>query len=321
MLGTTTLLASLALAGGGAEERICHGQLRPPSRLQRAIDFRREYGLRSDRDWVRRLVRTRRTSQEWDSPLTRRERRYFSLRNRLRAPRAVDVYLARRPGLSGGISIEGDYPTPYLHIRVTRDRAVHEPELRRLYPFPDRNLRVSQVQFSYDELLAAQDRIDWDALEADDFDVTSTWPDIDTNRLIVALITKRTDHVQVFAARYGPAVMPVVIATEQTALECTKADAYRPSADGRSLRVLWTTGGGARFERIELMERRGRVEIGIVERVPNGPRTSEGIPAGRTVRLSRPLGGRRVVDAATGKTLRRGRRHPYAVAMGPRLVR
>ena len=100
---------------------------------------------------------------------------------------------------------------------------------------------------------------------------------------------------------------PPTDATEPTVLVCNKTIAYEIAADGRSIVLHWTTGGGATLERIELAEHADRVEVGVVERVPNGPRTLEARSAEHRVALGARLGDRAVVDAATGgRVLQRG---------------
>ena len=51
-------------------------------------------------------------------PVTPCENRYLRLRDRLRLGPRVDRYLRRHPGLSGGVSIEDDWPRePYRDSR------------------------------------------------------------------------------------------------------------------------------------------------------------------------------------------------------------
>ncbi len=85
-----------------------------------------------------------------------------------------------------------------------------------------------------------------------------------------------------------------------TSLECARLDGYRAD-EGTGLRLFWTTGGGGELERVEVAEYDDRVVIGVVERVPNGPRTLEAAGAQHVVTLSRPLGDRKVIDATTGR--------------------
>jgi hypothetical protein len=302
-------IASVALMAGGAQEpeRFCpQPQVERQSRIEHYMEQRRSFGFRSDRAYVRKLIR--RGMWEYDvgyMPATPRENRYLRLRDRLQLGERAHRYLARRPNLSGGVSIEDDWPRgPYILVRLTRDRAEHTQALRERARFP-RNLRTVRVAVSYRALRRIQDRVDFDAHEPDGFHVSSTGVDIDTGKVEIALITKRTDHAEYFAAHYGPHVVTYVIATELTSPECAEIVGFRVSRDGLTLTVRYASGGGATFDRYELAEYDDRVEIGIVEQGPNGFRTADYVEKEATVVLSRPLGSRNVVDATTGKRVRR----------------
>ena len=309
MVGSA-LFASLALFGGGQEvERFCPQPQPPPQRTTRIegyMEDRRRFGFRSDKAYVRKLVR--RGMWEYDvgyMPATPRENRYLRLRDRLTLGPRAQRYLRRRPHLSGGVSIEDDWPRgPYMLVRLTRDRAEHTRALRRRARFP-RNLRTVRVPVSERALRRVQHGIDFDAHEADGFHVMMTGVDIDRSKVEVGLITKRTDHRAYFRARYGRHLWTYVIATELTSPECAEIVGYDVSADGLTLTVRYASGGGATFDRAELAEHDDRVEIGIVEQGPNGPRHLDYREGTATVTLSRPLGTRRVVDATTGKRVRR----------------
>ena len=148
---------------------------------------------------------------------------------------------------------------------------------------------------------AIRERIheDTDELAAEGFHVMTAG--VRGGRVEIGLITARDDHEEYFRERYGP-VDTEVIAEELTTVERNTIDGYR--ADGRSLTLFYGTGGGAELERVDVDEGRERVEVAIVERVPNGPRTLELQLASETVRLEHELGARAVVDAATGKRVR-----------------
>jgi hypothetical protein len=299
----SAVIASLALLGGTQEaERFCPQPIRPePTRIERYMAARRTFGFRSDRAYVRMLVRRGRFEYDGWIPVTRRERRYLRLRERLRLGALAYRYLGRRPHLDGGTSIEDGWPgEPYMLVRLTRDRAKHTRALRRRARFPD-NLRTMRVQKSYRALRRIQDLIDFDAHEADGFHLSSTGVDIDANKVDIALITKRADHAEYFRARYGRHVRTFVIATELTLPECAPLVGYEVAADGVTLTVRYATGGGATFDRYELVEHDDRVEIGIVEQGPNGFRTDDYVEQEATIILSRPLGARRVIDATTGR--------------------
>jgi hypothetical protein len=304
------LLASLALAGA---EPVCHGQHAPLTKEQQRqatlgdyAEQRASFGFRSDIPYIEELIR--RGVWEYDVgyiPVTPAENRYLRLHDRLELGARAHRYLRERRDLSGGVSIEEGWPgEPYLLVRLTRDRAHHEAELRRLARFPD-NLRTVEVTYSERRLNRLAHRIGRDRreLKAAGFDLSFWGADVQTNTAEVGMITRRTDHAEYFAQRYGP-VTTVVIATEPTSLECARAGNYEISGTGRSLVLHWGTGGGAELEHVELVEHADRVEVGIVERVPNGPRTLELRSAAHRVPLSAPLGDRAVIDAAIGLRLR-----------------
>jgi hypothetical protein len=304
------VLASLALLGGSAQEPVCHGQHSPAAKEQATLEGyaaeRASYGFRSDLEYVRELI----ASDQWTDapaiPATPAEQGYLRLRYRLGIDPPVYRYLVRRRGVDGGRSVEDGWPgDPYILVRLTRDRAAHEANLLRVTRFPG-HLRTAEVRYSVDELNRIARRIyrDWRELEAAGFDVFgSAGHDIATNSVRVRLITKRTDHAEYFAQRYGP-VTTEVIATEPTSLECAEADRYEIAPDGRSLVLRWEGEDVAAFERIDLVEHADRVEVGIVERVRNGAVPYENRRDRRRVALSAPLGDRAVVDAASGLRLR-----------------
>src|SRR3712207_545842 len=97
-------IASMAVLGGSpAQERFCPQPLPPePTRIERFMEQRREFGFRSDEAYVRKLVR--RGMWEYDVgyiPATPRENRYLRLRDRLRLGARAYRYLDRRPNLYG----------------------------------------------------------------------------------------------------------------------------------------------------------------------------------------------------------------------------
>jgi hypothetical protein len=296
-------IASVALLFGTQEaKRFCPQPLpREPTRIERYMEDRRQFGFRSDRAFVRKLVRRGSFDSDGWIPVTRRERRYLRLRSRITLGARAHRYLERRPQLHGGTSIEDGWPgEPYMLVRLTRDRAKHTRALRRRARFPD-NLRTRRVEVSERRLRRIQDRIDFDAHEPDGFHVSGTSVDIDTNKVAIDLITERTDHAEYFRARYGRHVRTFVIAAEPTSPECAPLVDFRVSADGLTITVVYATGGGATFDRYELAEYDDRVEIGIVEQAPNGFRTDDYDEQEATIVLSRPLGSRRVIDATTGR--------------------
>jgi hypothetical protein len=307
MLGLA-LMASLTVAGGvqqPAPERFCPEPAPPrTSRIEQFMADRREFGFRSDKAYVRKLIK--RGVWEYDVgyiPVTPRENRYLRLRDRLELGPRADRYLRRRPGLSGGVSVEDDWPRePYLLVRVTRNADRHERMLRRLARFP-RNLRTKRVDRSYRSLRRLQGRIDWDAHDADGFHVTTTGIRISRNQVVIGVITKRADAEQYFRARYGAGVTTEVLATELTSPSCTDLFGYRPAPDGMSIVVSYEAGGGAEFDHFELVEHPDRIEVAVVVQIYNGPITADSRRAEAMIPLAAPLGTRRVIETTSGKRL------------------
>jgi alpha-lytic protease prodomain-containing protein len=292
---------------------VCHGQLAPPTKAERRqaalenyAEQRASFGFRSDLPYVEELIR--RGVWEYDVgyiPVTPAENRYLRLRDRLGLGGRAYRYLRKRRDLSGGISVEDDWPRgPYLLVRLTRDRAAHEANLKRLARFP-RNLRTVEVRYSERQLRRVADRIDpdLDELKAEGFDVASWGLDISTNSVVVDLITTRTDHAEYFAARYGP-VTTEVIATEPTFAQCVDAGRYEIADGGSTLVLHWGSSGDAEPGGVELREYPDRVEVGVVERLPSGGWTDDLVGYTSRVALSAPLGERAVVDAADGERMR-----------------
>ena len=88
--------------------------------------------------------------------------------------------------------------------------------------------------------------------------------------VVIELITERTDHLEYFRARYGPAVTTEVIAATLTSPACATLYGYRPADDGMSLAVSYESGGGAEFDHVEVVEHADRVEVAVVVQRPNG---------------------------------------------------
>jgi hypothetical protein len=246
----------------------------------------------------------------WESavgwiPVTPREDAYLRLRDRLRLGARADGYLRRHRDLSGGISIEDDWPRgPYILVRMTRDRKRHAIALRRLARFPD-NLRTTSVALSYRQLRLLQQRISVEAHAADGFHVVGTAPDVHRNAVWIELITARADHREYFAERYGPHVRTKVIARTPTSPGCGDLFGWLPGVDPAQIVLVFEAGGGIVADHAEVVERADRVEVALVVQKPNGPTTLESRPERFNVTLAAPLGDRQIIDVQTGKRLRR----------------
>jgi hypothetical protein len=306
-MGLSTLVA-LLLAVMPAP--ICEGQEAAVNRphdpaLEEYMAQRAQYGFRADEAYVQDLIRRDMWEDElgMSIPVTPEEQEHLRQRANLELGPDAERYLASHPGLAGGISHEGDWPNkPYLLIRLTRDRELHEPKLKALARYPDQ-LRVIEVDNSEQDLTAIADRIgdDDDELEREGFTLSTVGADTGENAVVVELITRRADAAEFFAERYGP-VKVEVVARETHSVVCTRATGYTPSDNG--LIIRWDTGGGTQLVRIEVTEHADRVEVAVIERVWNGVVTADLIRAGEEVELAQPLGDRKVIDKATGRRLR-----------------
>ena len=321
MLGTL-LGAVIALSPAAqAAEPFCRPPPPEPPRtlIQDYQELRELYGLRTDAAYIRRLIRrgtfTKQTVDMDRFPATPREQRYIALRDQLDLGARANRYLTRRPDLDGGTSIEDAFPRdPYLLVRLTRDRARHTRALRRLVRFP-RLLRTKTVTLSFRDMDRLAARISRAGADRDGIRVAYAEPDIRTNTVEVFAITKRTDAARYFRARYGPRVRTRVIATELYTPRCRDVIDHVP--DGMRLTVGWQAGGDVKLDHLEVAEYDDRVEIGVVVQSYNGPQTADWRRVDAVVELSRPLGGREVVDATTGLVVPLRAREPRPPPRAP----
>ena len=304
MLGTL-LGAVIALSPAAqAAEPFCRPPPPEPPRtlIQAYQELRELYGLRTDAAYIRKLIRrgtfTKQTVDMDRFPATPREQRYIALRDQLDLGARANRYLSRRPDLDGGTSIEDAFPRdPYLLVRLTHDRAKHTRALRRLVRFP-RLLRTKTVALSFRDMERLAARTTKAGADDDGIRVVFAEPDIRTNTVVVFVITKRTDAARLLRARYGPRVRTRVVATELYSLRCRSLIDHVP--DGVRLTIGWQAGGDVKLDHLEVAEYDDRVEIGVVVQSYSGPQTADWRRVDAVVELSRPLGGREVVDATTG---------------------
>jgi hypothetical protein len=206
------LLASLAMLGAQAPEPVRHGQLSAAGKQQAARETyasrRALFGFRSDLEYVRELV------LQWPP----------------------GSYPYSFPAVNAGVTVVNGWPgDPNILVRLTRDRAAHEANLRRLTRFPE-YLRTGEARYSLRQLrrIVARVHRDFDELKAAGFVYSAPETHVASSSVRVRLVTRRTDHAEYFAQRYGP-VTTEIIATEPTSLACAEADRYEISATGRSL--------------------------------------------------------------------------------------
>ena len=315
------ITADLAIgAPAGAQAKVCHGQHpwqpSPPQEdieLRAYAELRKRFGFRHDTPYIKHLIRLGLWySGELGLPVTKAEDRYLQLRERLDLGDAARRYLRRHADVDGGVSIADDWPRePYLLLHLTSGVPSHLAALKRLATFPD-NLRATPVRHSVRDQRRAARRIDADrsALQKAGFDVTDVESEFVGDWIDVVVITRRTDYRAYFAERYGSIVKVHFAGTEPTLLECARVETYAVSADGLTLTAHWGESGSVTPERIELAEFADRVEIGAVQRGPNGGRTLDLTRKQLPVRLSAPLGSRSVIDAGSGRRVRQQGQSP-----------
>jgi hypothetical protein len=86
----------------------------------------------------------------------------------------------------------------------------------------------------------------------------------------------------------------------------TDSIAYDGDPDGRRLTVQFSTRPAHRFESVAVAETPDEVVVELVVTSPRGPTRASGVLRRVRVELAAPLGERRVVDRASGRTLPRG---------------
>ena len=299
----TVLVILTASATAAAQEKACNvpdAAVAAERQFQAQLKERAKLGFSVDLEYVKSLPR--RQTELGELPVSVKEKRYLDLRARLTPGAAANRYLRLLGDVYVGWTIKDAWPhEPQLLLHFTRDPARHLAELKPIARFPG-NLRADRVRYSERELRRVQARIVGDdaVLRDAGFDYQVVSADVETDRVEVELVTRRTDYAAYFRKRYGP-VRTVLIATEPTTLECNRVGSFTIAPDDLHLDLQWTTGGGAVTERIEVSEFPDRVEIGIVERVPVGPRTAEARDAEAVATLTAPLNRRPVIDAANGR--------------------
>jgi hypothetical protein len=282
----------------------------PAERLAGAIRFREDFTLRSDPAFVARVQASPTARARGDRrgfpPITPSEDRYFRERDRVQeAASRIDGFLRERRATDGGLSIEDDFPRgAYLLVRLAEPRPErHLPTLRRRAGV---RVRVRRVRWSERHLRRVQRRVD--ALFARpprDVTVGATYPDLDRNRVVVEVATRRTDVQQELTRRFGPAVHVDVLAADATIEVCTSPDSVGGGDDPHELRLHWSGSGSTPRARAFVEETADTVRVGVLVTVPTvGGLTLDLVLRTETVRLAAPLGDRRLVDAETGRTLR-----------------
>lgn len=309
-------LAALAaaLSAAPAADAVC--RYVPPrsateERIDAAILGRRALGFPSGRALVRRLDRDEAAGERSfdafiDFPVTVRETRYLRDRTRVEGEAGDIGRIAERiRGLSGGVSIEDDYPRgAYVRLRVTRSPSARE---RRSLGRRARRLRLRRVETSERVLRRLQDRVSEDSAfqEAFGIEFQSAGFDSDRNQVEFEFSSERPDARALLRARYGRKVLLRQVPALTPG--CDNPVSYRLEPDGRTLTVTWTTSGSARNHRVEVREAADLVLIGAVSDFPPTI-TADAAGVSASVTLAAPLGGRRVESIVTRRPVRRAQR-------------
>lgn len=272
--------------------------------LREMAAARKLWGLPHSRALIRRLERDPRAQRRRDVigidfALRAVEARYFRQRFRVQRQAGLVARRAEREeDLSGGVSIEDDFPRgAYVLLRVTRELSSAE---RAEFGRDISRLKLVRVARSERMLEEQQERIDWEALERDGIDVQSTSTSVSRNAVIVEFSSDRADAEAVLQERYGPGLIVKRIAPYTE--ECTSPDSYRVTNRGRTLVLRYITSGSAGAARVQLLESRNYVSVAVIEQLPP-IRTSDAVARRVRVKLTRPLGSRHVVSTITRRTL------------------
>ena len=314
LLAIAVSLGTALLAPAAADAAVCTYVPPPPPKvderksfLEFTIRVRRHLTLRSDRAYVRRVNADPANHERslLDFPMTPPEVDYFVRRNRLTegAPgRRLNAYMRRHRDDFAPISIEDDYPRPYVQLRATRRLAEHRAAIRRLYPY---RFKIQRVPFSGPELRRIQNAImdDQDALAAQGVHVITAG--LRSGRVTLGVATERADVRAVVRARYGAAVRLKIYGPTPTVLECDGPASYEVHPDGRTLTVHFYGSGSITPREVEVAETDYGVDLGVVYETPYIV-TADRQHYTLTVTLAKPLGDRPVRSFRYGYTVKRG---------------
>ncbi|HEX2085619.1 MAG TPA: hypothetical protein VHF89_08050 [Solirubrobacteraceae bacterium] len=267
---------------------------RPYDPYAEARRFRRDHGLPCDDATIERLVRAGdgRVEGLWLEPHERDA--YFDMEDRVRAAaRAARAYGARQEAFGG---VTADYSgTGGVEVRFTGELERHEAALRELVPEPV-ELRVRRVPRTEAELEALTERL----VEDEDLQVGVIQRDDDAAVLRIDVVAPDAGAVRALVReRYGDAVVVDRVVPAPTEAFAESWQAYE--ADGARVTVHYVANATYSFERVEAEEGDDEVRITVFERRPVFLSRLPATRRSATAVLERPLGGRRVVDGATGR--------------------
>ena len=280
--------------------------------IRQAQAVRRDFRLRADRPYVVSLqrdpaARRRRTAENGDIPLTADEAAYFSDRYRVEEEAgAVGRYVGRIAGLSGGVSIEDDGRRgAYVGLRVTRRlRQAERAQVARRA----RRFRIRRVRFSERHLRQIQEQVgDIAFAEGSAIDAQELSVDIDRNAVVLVHTSSR-DATRALEKRFGASL--AVVRRPATRPACVAPARYTVSKDGLVVTLFWSVdpGGLVGAPRAVARELEDRVLLSGVDDHTTGAITLVDRPdviRRASVRLTQPLGDRRVLAIKTGRAIRR----------------
>jgi hypothetical protein len=211
-----------------------------------------------------------------------------------------DLVDGMRGQLSGGISLEDDYPRgAYVLLRVTRPLT---PREGRTLHRAARRLRIRHVRHSEEFLENRQDAIDFTRARKEGVVIWGAEVDNDRSAVDVTYSSDRVDAEAVLRRLYrGPLLFTRVPASTPG---CSDPTSYRLDADGRTLHLRWGTSGSATNHRVEVKELPDRILVGGVDDFPPII-TLDLVYREATVTLAASLGTRSVLSAETHKTVPR----------------
>jgi hypothetical protein len=306
-----------ALPGNGDDGR-CDGRL--PTKAERAaFDFESKVGsaqqlrsgfkMPSDRALVEQMLRDPAYAgsiRQYQMALTADEARYMVSRldlQRTEFTAPITDYFERNAGAYYSFAIVDDFPRDAYFAVYVKDPERHAQALVAISP----RIRIFPIAVSREALEAANQRVNKGRaqLETEGIHVWGWGPSTDRNTVEVWLISARPDAAAIVESRLRPYVKANVTDTRLSHPECVSATGYWGRRGRRTLDVAWKTGGGSDLVSIGARESARTVRIRIIERQSNGPVPAILIYRHERLRLRRPLGGREVVDAETGRPLKR----------------
>ena len=201
-----TSAPSNAIPGGSPEPVDPAPAATVDARIEEAIAFREQMGLRADLGWVQAVAANPAATEDWGVPLLPFESAELERRQTGEGELvgAVQQYLAEHAAVSGGLYI--DQPLGgIVTVLVTDDPAPHEAALEKLLG-PDA-VAVRQVRWTEQELNELQARLGeaMDDIAAIPAQVTTTSTDVIGNQVEVAVSSAVPDVATRIAALVGAA--------------------------------------------------------------------------------------------------------------------